>query len=123
MSIRGVGQGGGLAGEALRAALARQAEAARAIAEALPEVAAPKAEAPPGQFTGSLTDALAQGLEQMDGAARVPENLPLEMARGEVTDLHEIVARLKKSDLTVKFALEIRNKLIDAYREVMRMSV
>ena len=35
----------------------------------------------------------------------------------------EIAARVKRADLSFKFAMEIRNKLIDAYREVMRMQV
>ena len=48
---------------------------------------------------------------------------PAEMAAGGVQDFAELAARLKQSELTFKFALEVRNKLIDAYRETMRMSV
>ena len=43
--------------------------------------------------------------------------------QGNVRDLHEIAARVKQADLSLKYALQVRNKLIDAYREVMRMSV
>ena len=45
------------------------------------------------------------------------------MATGGIQDFHELAAHLKQSELTFKFALEVRNKLIDAYRETMRMSV
>ena len=38
-------------------------------------------------------------------------------------DLHEVAAQLKESEITFQFALQVRNKLMDAYREVMRMSV
>ena len=34
-----------------------------------------------------------------------------------------LAIQLKRADLSFRFALEIRNKLIDAYREVMRMNV
>jgi flagellar hook-basal body complex protein FliE len=34
-----------------------------------------------------------------------------------------VAARLKESELSLRFSLEVRNKLIDAYREIMRMSV
>ena len=49
--------------------------------------------------------------------------MPEEVVTGRVDEFHELAARLKQADLTFKFALEVRNKLIDAYREVMRMSV
>jgi len=42
---------------------------------------------------------------------------------GGATDFHQVAAQIKRSELTFKFALEVRNKLIDAYRETMRMSV
>jgi flagellar hook-basal body complex protein FliE len=42
---------------------------------------------------------------------------------GRIDSAHEVAARIKRADLTMKFSMEIRNRLIDAYREVMRMSV
>ena len=44
------------------------------------------------------------------------------MLRGEL-DLHEVATLLKQSELSFDFAMQVRNKFIDAYREVMRMSV
>lgn len=38
-------------------------------------------------------------------------------------DIHEVAAQLKETEITFQFALQVRNKLLDAYREVMRMSV
>ena len=45
-----------------------------------------------------------------------------EFAVGKRQDLHEIMIASEKANLSFKFLLEIRNKLLDAYREVMRMS-
>ena len=49
-------------------------------------------------------------------------NIHLDVVKGDV-DLHEVAAQLKESEITFQFALTVRNKLLDAYREVMRMSV
>ena len=38
-------------------------------------------------------------------------------------DIHEAATAIKESQITFQFALQVRNKLMDAYREVMRMSV
>ena len=120
--IHGVGQGDGLAKAAIEAALRSQAEAAAKIDDQVArnlgvDGAEAAAEAP--DFAAKLVE----GLREAQGAASEVERLPVEMATGGVRDFAELAARLKQSELTFKFALEVRNKLIDAYRETMRMSV
>lgn len=116
--IDGIQGGSSLARAALEAALSSQRAAAAGIEsraqEALGSGAAPKAD-----FAGSLTESL----RGIDREVRATDELPLAMLRGEVSDFHEVAARIKNAELTFKFALEVRNKLIDAYRETMRMSV
>ena len=49
-----------------------------------------------------------------------------EMARavtGESPDLHRTIIALQTADLSFQFALQVRNKVIGAYEEVMRMQV
>lgn len=38
-------------------------------------------------------------------------------------NLHETMLALEKADVAMRLALKVRNKLVDAYNEVMRMSV
>ena len=66
---------------------------------------------------------LAAGVEHLDRQVRSAESMPVDLLTGKVDDFHEIAVQLKNAELSFKFAMEIRNKLIDAYREVMRMSV
>lgn len=111
-----------LARATIEAALQSQAEQARKIeAQVAPELAqssaASAAQAP--QFASTL----AGTVEQVQRSVHAVDELPLGMVTGQVADFHEVVARLKQSELTFKFALEVRNKLIEAYRETMRMSV
>ena len=54
---------------------------------------------------------------------RAADELPMAMVTGEISDFHQVAAQIKNAELTFRFALEVRNKLIDAYRETMRMSV
>jgi len=74
-------------------------------------------------FDASLDSVVRGGVKQVDGSVDAVDELPAAMARGKIEDFHEIAGQLKRSELTFKFALAVRNKLIDAYREVMRMSV
>jgi len=45
------------------------------------------------------------------------------MARGENVDLHTVMIGLEENNVNFNVALGIRDKLVEAYREVMRMQV
>jgi flagellar hook-basal body complex protein FliE len=45
------------------------------------------------------------------------------MARGESVDLHQVMIGLEENSVNFNVALGIRDKLVEAYREVMRMQV
>jgi len=121
--IRGTGQSSGLARAAIEAALASQGKAAQRVeakvAESFQVAGTTGAEAP----TAGPFEQVRDGLGALNESLGQVERLPLEMASGGIQDFSELAARLKQSELTFKFALEVRNKLIDAYRETMRMSV
>lgn len=67
--------------------------------------------------------ALADGVREVDAKVQGADALPADILTGKVGDFHEIAVQLKGTELSFKFAMEIRNKLVDAYREVMRMQV
>jgi flagellar hook-basal body complex protein FliE len=43
-----------------------------------------------------------------------------EMAKGNA-GIHESMIALQKADISMRFLLQIRNKALEAYREIMRM--
>ncbi len=42
---------------------------------------------------------------------------------GEATDLHQVMIAVEKARTSFDLLMEIRNKAVDAYREIMRMQV
>ena len=46
-----------------------------------------------------------------------------QLVNHESGDLQSVVMSMAKADLSLKFIVEIRNKLMDAYQEIMRMQV
>lgn len=127
----------GLAEEAIRAALRAQERQAEGIQDAAQEIFQRSLDAlgSSGQgaaggvqaaATGTRAEAsspLAEGLREVNAELRKAEELPEALVRGEVTDFHEVATQVRRADLSFKFALEVRNKLVEAYREVMRMNV
>ena len=45
------------------------------------------------------------------------------MVSGEATDTREVMIAVEKAKTSFELLMEIRNKTIDAYREIMRMQV
>jgi len=115
--VERIGKDSALAREALAAALRRAPE--RAPVAAQPAGAEGPAPASAPDFARALED----GLERVDERVKAADELPLDLLGGKVSDFHEIAVQLKSAELSFRFAMEIRNKLVDAYREVMRMNV
>lgn len=45
------------------------------------------------------------------------------LATGQTDDLHNIIIASQKATMSVQLLVQLRNKALDAYNEVMRMSV
>ncbi len=46
-----------------------------------------------------------------------------QLATGETKNIHETMIALEKAEISFKLMLEVRNKILEAYNEVMRMNV
>ncbi|MBI3462413.1 MAG: flagellar hook-basal body complex protein FliE [Planctomycetes bacterium] len=86
----------------------------------VPQAVAPSAAQPGemafGKLIGQLVqDANAQQL-QTDQAVK-------QLAMGEIDSLHDVMLSMAKADLSFRLILEIRNRLTEAYQEIMRMQL
>ncbi|MCI1965310.1 MAG: flagellar hook-basal body complex protein FliE [Oscillospiraceae bacterium] len=46
-----------------------------------------------------------------------------QMATGQTDNLHDVVIASQKASLSVDLLVQMRNKVLDSYNEIMRMSV
>lgn len=51
------------------------------------------------------------------------DNLMQQLAQGENVDLHTVMIGLEENNVNFNVAMGIRDRLVDAYREIMRMQV
>ena len=71
----------------------------------------------------SFSDILSSALQEAQTEGGKSDEETLSLLSGDITDLHTATIQSKKAELTLNLAVQIRNKVIDAYNEVMRMSV
>jgi flagellar hook-basal body complex protein FliE len=70
-------------------------------------------------FGPALTNAIS-GLNQTQNAA---DDASVKMAAGEPIDLHEVMLARETASLHFQLAVQVRNKLVEAYQDVMRMQI
>jgi flagellar hook-basal body complex protein FliE len=115
--VDSIGGGSSLARSAIESALKRHSDA---LSRAQTAVESSGAGAP---ATSDFSSAIVDGLKNVDSQVKRADALVDGIISGKVQDFHEVAAALKESELSLKFSLEVRNKFVDAYREIMRMSV
>ena len=118
--IGGIGKGDNLARAAIESALKRQSESLQNIQERAASIAS--SASPHAPDKASFEDPLNKSVQAVDKHAQTVEQLHLDLLEGKL-DVHEVAAQLQQSKLAFDFALQVRDRFVDAYREVMRMSL
>lgn len=72
-----------------------------------------------GSFKQVLQDSLREVNQLQHAADRSIEQL----IAGRSKNLHETMIAMEKADISFRLMMEVRNKIIEAYHEVMRMQV
>ena len=78
------------------------------------------------RFTGSqsgFADILTESFKAANRTDAIDKGTSMQLLMGEADDLSGMLIDVQKAELALSLALQIRNKVIDAYNEVMRMSV
>jgi flagellar hook-basal body complex protein FliE len=71
----------------------------------------------------SFSDALNKAVNDVDRLQHEADKSIQSAQTGNTGSLHEAIIALEKADISFRTMLQVRNKLIDAYQEIMRMSV
>jgi flagellar hook-basal body complex protein FliE len=74
-------------------------------------------------LTSGFANILTESLEAAVQTEHMDKASTLELLMGENDDLSGLLIDMQKAELSLQLALQIRNKVVDAYNEVMRMSV
>ncbi|MBI4212871.1 MAG: flagellar hook-basal body complex protein FliE [Chloroflexi bacterium] len=82
------------------------------------------ATSPPTQdAAGDFVGMLQQALGQLNELAQTADAAASQAATGEDVDLHEVMLAMESAGLGFQLALQVRNKLVEAYQEIIRMQV
>lgn len=103
----------------LRRQVLERSETLRDLREAAAGGAPPPAPATGGGFA----DVLRGAVENVNASQARSSDLAAAFERGEVTDVAQVMLARQESGIAFEATLQVRNKLLSAYQDIMRMGV
>lgn len=80
----------------------------------------PQEEQPKGR---SFSDYMTANIKEVNEAQKAADTMAVELASGKKRDIHETMLALTQAELSFNLMVQVRNKVLEAYQEVMRMQV
>jgi flagellar hook-basal body complex protein FliE len=86
--------------------------------------ATPGVTGPTGAGNGNNNgNVFTNALQNVQGSLDNADTLAKQLATGELTDVHLYTAAATKAELAVQLTVAVRDRLLEAYQEIMRMQV
>lgn len=76
-----------------------------------------------GKKTESFSSTLKNAINSVDELQKQSDVMVQKLATGETKNIPEVLISVEKADIALKLMMQVRNKVIDAYQEIMKMQV
>ncbi len=93
-----------------------------ALISAIPEIGAAQKTSASGNIT-TVTQTFESMLNSLNQSQLNSDSLVQQLSQGDNVDLHTVMIGMEENNVNFNVALGIRDKLVEAYREIMRMQV
>ncbi len=108
---------------AMRNAILQKNAALRDVASTGNVGSAGGAGATQGTAPGGFSDALNNALQQVNGLQTQAGDAASAFERGETTDIAAVMLAKQQASVSFEATLQVRNKLLSAYKDIMSMPV
>lgn len=89
----------------------------------LNKLAAEKNAGKAGKRLTDFGELLKQSIYKVDGLIKESQAMTQKFIVGEVDNLHQVMLSAEKADIALQLTLTIREKLLESYKEIMRMQI
>ncbi len=71
----------------------------------------------------SFSNFLSEAIDKVDNAEKVSNAFDEKLASGNIENIHSAMIAAQKAEITLNFAMEVRTKVIEAYKELTRIQI
>lgn len=72
---------------------------------------------------GSFSDTLAKNLQEINDQQITADKMGTAFAKGDNVEISDVMLSGEEAKLSLQFAVQVRNKLLDAYKEINQMQL
>jgi len=83
--------------------------------------ASPNKTATAAQPEKTFQETLKESLEKVNEIQQEADDAVKKLATGEGGNIHETMLAIEKADVSFRMMMQVRNKIVEAYQEIMRM--
>jgi flagellar hook-basal body complex protein FliE len=76
-----------------------------------------------GKIQESFGKMVSEALENLNSQQQQADLAMQQMHTGGERDLHEVMIAMEKADISLRYTVQVRNKALEAYQEIMRLQV
>jgi len=70
-----------------------------------------------------FTKVLKEALDKVNHLQKKAEKMTDDFAAGKISNIHEVIIEAEKASAALRLTVEVRNRIVEAYREIMRMQI
>jgi flagellar hook-basal body complex protein FliE len=76
-----------------------------------------------GAGKASFGDSLTNAIDNLQETQTKADDLSMQVATGKLTNIHDYMIAANQAELATQLTVAVRNKAVDAFNQVMNMSV
>lgn len=77
----------------------------------------------PENLVDSFKDLLNNALDKVNRIQHQADTTISKFSTGEIEDIHQVMIAVEEANLALQLTIQVRNKILESYREIMRMQV
>jgi flagellar hook-basal body complex protein FliE len=72
---------------------------------------------------GGFGDTVKKAISDVNELQTEADQIANKLACGDAVEVHQAMIAMQKASMALQFTIQVRNKIIEAYQEIMRMQV
>lgn len=83
----------------------------------------PTMSTPQARPESGFADLLNKAIDETNDAQLTADKAVTDLSTGKADNLHEVMLSMEEADISMRMLVQMRNKVVEAYQEIIRMQV
>ncbi|MCD6462718.1 MAG: flagellar hook-basal body complex protein FliE [Thermotogae bacterium] len=76
-----------------------------------------------GKEGKGFKELLVEAIDKVNESQKEAQKAAIDFAAGKISSIHEVILKAEKATMMLRLTAEVRNRIVEAYRDIMRMQI